>query len=131
MATAAQHRAKWLHNRAFLATIDDAFADWMATVMFYTALHAVETLFAHDGTHVHGGHGPRNQTLKTYNRYKQVWKHYRPLFDAARTTRYEADANEWIAVQDVKSRLASDLYRVEASVVKLTNQPLELARLWP
>lgn len=42
MATWKQHQEQWLHNRDFLYSIvqrDDC-PDWLATISFYTALHA-------------------------------------------------------------------------------------------
>lgn len=130
MATPAQHKSKWLHNRQFLGTIADEFPDWMVTVMFYAALHAVENLFAHDGTRTHGGHTARNQTLKTVQRYRNIWRHYRPVFDAARTTRYEVETIFWVPAEDVKTKLSSHLYAIEASVLKLTGQSDRLESIW-
>lgn len=125
-----RHREKWLHNRRFLSTIADEYADWMVTVVFYTALHAVETLFAHDGVTVLTGHTGRNQTLKTVNRYKQIWTHYRPLYDAARTARYDATPTGWLPVRDIKSRLILNLYALEKSVLKLTESANQLDAVW-
>ena len=68
MAKQAQHKQKWLHNRAFLETIADDYPDWKATVMFYVALHIVEVLFARDDTRPHSSHAARNETLKTVHR---------------------------------------------------------------
>lgn len=130
MATQSEHNAKWRHNRAFLGTIGDEYADWMIVVMFYAALQAVETLFAHDGTRVHTGHEDRNRTLKTVNRYKQVWRDYRPLYDAARTARYDPTPEEWLSAADVRTRLSRHLYGIEQSVLKLTGSADRLEPLW-
>ncbi len=130
MATTVEHKNKWLHNRAFLGTIEDRYADWITTVMFYTALHAVETLFAFDGTRSYGGHMVRNRTLKITHRYKQVWRNYQPLYDAARAARYDPEPIAWVPLDDIKTKLAPFLYRVEISVLKLTGANEKLPPIW-
>lgn len=121
MGTQAEHRVKWAHNREFLGTIEEKYCDWMVTAAFYAAVHAVETLFAFDGVGNHTSHMDRNQTLKTINRYRKIWQHFRPLWGAAQTSRYECTSTSWIPVEDVKRRLVGvHLYGVEASVLKLT-----------
>jgi hypothetical protein len=102
----------------------------MVVATFYAAVHAVETLFAFDRTRIHGSHTDRNQTLKTVQRYQAIWRHYRPLFDAARTARYEVEARLWISVEDVKTRLVQELYGVERSVLKLTGSTDGLSPVW-
>src|SRR5438105_3378874 len=101
---ARQFEAKWLHNRRFIATIADTYPDWMVTVVFYTAMHAVQTLLATDGAGVPGTHAARNQTLKGTRRYQKIWEHYRPLYDAAIVARYHCsdDPGAWIPLRDVK-----------------------------
>ncbi len=113
-----------------MSTITDDYADWMVVVVFYTALHAVETLLANDRITVIAGHTARNQTLKSVNRYKQVWTHYRPLYDAARTARYDPTPTAWLPVQAIKSRLVVDLYALEKSVQKLTGSTTQLDPVW-
>ena len=130
MANKAEHQSKWLSNRQFLATVGQAHPDWMATVIFYTALHAIETLFAHDGTRVFPGHTERNQTLKTVNRYKNLWMHYRPLYDAARTARYDPIPSTWMTAPDIKAHLVKHLYAIEKSVQKLAGLSLQLDPVW-
>ena len=98
--------------------------------MFYTALHAVETLFAADNIGAHPGHGERNNTLKTTNRYKAIWAHYQPLFGAARTCRYDPNGVEWISAQDAKKKLSAYLYRLENSVLKLMGSDQNLGPIW-
>ncbi len=98
--------------------------------MFYSVLHAVEAVFVHHGIRVHGGHEARNQTLKRYNRYKEIWRHYRPLYDAARTARYEADAGEWMPVDKVKGELAKHFYGLERSVARLLGAGNPPPHLW-
>lgn len=132
MPNQSPREAKWLHNRQFVAQIPDDYADWIVTAMFYTALHAVEVLFAHDHTRAHANHTERNQTLKRIRRYEKIWLNYRPLLDASRTARYDVNApSSWLPVADVKSHLAQKLYNVERSVLKLTGASREsLDPIW-
>jgi hypothetical protein len=130
MASKTEHQSKWFHNRQFVKSVPDTYADWMVTVMFYASLHAVEVLFAHDGTRTYAGHTDRNQTLKSVNRYKQIWANYRPLFDASRTARYDPTLASWLPVERVKTQLVKHLYALEQSVLRLTGMPNDLVPIW-
>ena len=103
----------------------------MVTVMFYAALHAVETLFAHERVPPPTGHTRRNQTLKRLSSYKPVWTHYRPLQDAARTARYEPAPIQWIPVEQVKTRLAGHFYELERIVQHMIGVSGPLPPVWP
>jgi hypothetical protein len=86
MATASEHKQQARHNREFLETIEKTrFPDWAATVIFYTAVHLVQMLFASKGGRG-GSHMRRNQTLRQH--YPGVWKHYQPLYSYSRLSRY-------------------------------------------
>ena len=68
------------------------FADWVSVVAFYKALHIVEALFSHEPSIRHGGnHEVRERHLKTNGKFKEIYKHYRPLWAAATVARYLAD----------------------------------------
>jgi hypothetical protein len=62
------------------------FPGWVTTVAFYKALHVIEALFAVDGAG-RGGHTDRheerNSRLRETRRYQQLWKFYRPLYQAS------------------------------------------------
>ena len=49
MSRLHDHRDRWLHNRAFMATLPDEYPDWMVTASFYSAIHAIGALLAADG----------------------------------------------------------------------------------
>jgi hypothetical protein len=66
--------------------IDD-FPQWATTVAFYTALHVIEAVFAHDNRHT-DDHAQRNRLLKTNQRYRHLWQHYRPLWNDSLIARY-------------------------------------------
>lgn len=120
----ADHRARWLHNRAFIAILPDEYADWMLTGAFYAAVHAVESLIAFDRLPNHASHETRNRTLKTVRRYQQIWKHYHELYNGSQTSRYHCDPNAWIPAQDIKQIwIPHYLYPIERSVLKLIGDP--------
>jgi hypothetical protein len=69
----------------------DEHLPWVVTVAFYRALHIIEAVFAADSkspmAHT-DDHKIRNRLLKTTNRYRQLWRMYRPLWEASLIARY-------------------------------------------
>jgi len=88
------HIDKAEHNRKFLETICqyvERFADWVAVVAFYSALHYVEALFFRfqPSGQKHGtSHEMRERLLKSQRRFKKVARHYWHLWQAATIARY-------------------------------------------
>lgn len=123
MISPKSHREKWLHNREFLTTIPDSYADWIVCVAFYAALHCIEVLFEHDGLGPSADHGLRNRKLRQANRYKKIWANYRELTDASQIARYHIGLENWISVKDAKEIFVGHhLYQIEKSVAKLMNE---------
>ncbi len=119
MANNQSHMTQWKHNRSLLDHVPTVYPDWLVTIAFYTALHAIDALLAYDHIAVHS-HDTRNTTLKQTNRYDYIWKHYAPLHDRSRKVRYLAKPSEWIQPQDIHPKvLKSYLYPIEGSVKKL------------
>ncbi len=133
MSRQTLHRRKWSHNREFLTTIPDKYSDWMVTVAFYAAVHCFETLSAKDKNSPHASHRERLRTLKNAKRYAQIYKHFRPLYDAASGVRYDADFKDWISAEDAKKVFARHhLHQIEVSVQTLTGDTSKLTPLnWP
>lgn len=120
MADGERHIKQWLHNRQFLATIDPSYNDWIVTVSFYTALHAVDVLFATDKRFNITSHDARNGTLKRVKRYEKIHKHYSPLYRLSQTVRYYASPDKWVAHDQIQAQvIRSHLYPLEQSVKKL------------
>mgnify|MGYP001025035447 CR=1 FL=1 len=127
MTDPQRHIRQWLHNRGFIATIEPRFHDWIVTATFYAALHAVDTLLAHDQNSRVVDHASRNDVLARTNRYQQIHRHYKPLYMLAQSVRYLAAPEKWIPFEKVESHvLHRYLYPIEASVQKLINQQLDL-----
>lgn len=133
MSRVENHIRRWRHNRKFLGQIPDGFPDWMVTATFYTAVHAIEALFAHDKLPASSNHDNRRQVLRSVNRYQQIYKHFDPLYQASRVARYQCDPNSWLPVEDVKSELIPRyLYPLEQSVRKLIKEQATLFEpVWP
>lgn len=124
------HYKRWLHNRSFVSMLPGSHCDWMLTGAFYAAVHAVESLVAHDSLPNHTSHEGRNRTLKNTNRYRKIWKHYHVLYNASLTTRYHCDPNSWIPLEEIKEKLIlKELYPLEKSVLKLTDREEELPKI--
>ncbi len=122
------HLNQWRHNRAFLATIEPNYPDWVVTVTFYTALQAVDALLMHDKVERITSHDSRNDVLIRTQRYQQVWRCYRPLHDLSRTVRYLARPEVWVPwsalTGDVLTRY---LYPLERTIERLMKMDLGLA----
>jgi len=133
MTPQTSHLEKWRHNRRFLAVIPDEFSDWIVIVAFYAAIHCVEALFEHDKNPPATSHDVRNRILKSTNRYKHIWKHFRPLWDASMGVRYYIGPSVWIDASNAKVVFVQrHLYEVEKSAFKLqgkaTPEPVDWSR---
>lgn len=131
MASKQQHINQWKHNRNFVATIATEYHDWIVTVLFYAALHAIDALLMHDGQPV-TSHIKRNELLRSDDRYQEIYAHYEPLYTLSRTVRYVADPRKWIPPQQVKIDVVQrHFYPIEGLVLKLIGEsfqfdPLEI-----
>jgi hypothetical protein len=70
---------------------DRRFGDWVATVVFYAALHIVDAmLFSDPKSPVKHGtaHHDRKDTLEGTTHYQHIYKHYSILFRATKVARY-------------------------------------------
>lgn len=109
MPNSKQHKKKAEHNRAFLDSItDDRFADWMAVVAFYTAVHLVERLrtLNHNASEQHSrDHQHRREFVQS--QHKQIHTAYHELFNASLIARYQTvnSFQTQLNVKDIKTRL--------------------------
>jgi uncharacterized membrane protein YecN with MAPEG domain len=104
------------------------FPDWIVTVGFYVALHAVDALLQHDNVRGIVSHETRNDTLKQVNRYRFIYIAYRPLYDLSRRVRYLANPTDWVPSALIEKQvLAKNLYPIEQSVTRLTGLNLNSA----
>lgn len=118
MANEQAHRLKADQNRDFLRTIGDGYADWLAVVAFYRAVHLVEAVFARDSIHS-TDHNGRNNLLK--RSYKPLWAEFKPLFDSSRLARY---SEKCISSREARENLlGKHLPALEAHVEALLAAP--------
>ena len=94
MPSKASHLCVVRENTATIEWIRKApspMPQWVVTVAFYKALHIVEAVFAADKNspirHA-DDHAQRNDVLRRENRYRHLWKHYRPLWNDSLIARY-------------------------------------------
>lgn len=118
MADAQMHLKQWLHNRDLIPKIPSSHNDWVVIVSFYAALQSVDALLAHDKIPVNN-HETRNSALANNNRYREVWRHYRQLYDCSITARYDADPESWIEASELQTEIFTRLYKIENSSFKL------------
>jgi hypothetical protein len=123
-----EHHGKWLHNRKFLGAIPDGHCDWLLTVAFYTAVHAVECLFAHDGKPNSHSHHDRTHALKINARYNTIFRSFRPLLEASYVARYDCDTGPlnlgsgkgWVTDSIVRREfICKHLAEIERIIIKL------------
>ncbi len=92
MPTAEEHLAIARRNErtlTYLLKDPRHHSEWIATVAFYTALHYVEAVFYCDMERTHGhNHETRDHLLKSDRRYQNIYRHYRPLWEASVVARY-------------------------------------------
>jgi len=75
------------------------FAPWVISVAFYKALHLVEGILFIDGIHsrerrpIHSQDHTERKNILRRNRYANLWKHYRPLYEASMVARYLCDTS--------------------------------------
>lgn len=121
MPSESAHASLVLHNVDVLGSLCErkGHHDWVSVVAFYTALHAVEALFARqkpDGR-AHGqSHENREHLLKSDHRYSNLYKHYRPLQGIATVARYLEDNRGRVGKKVPHGIACFDDYMSEADV---------------
>lgn len=126
MAEFSDHLEQWRHNRSFLSVIPPQYPDWIVTVAFYTAVHAVDSLLARDRQTV-TSHEARNDILIRTNRYQKIRTHCLQLYDLSRTVRYLAKPAKWVPTHLIMEKVIRELlYPIENSVQKLIEGELQL-----
>jgi len=121
MASSSGHLAQWQHNRELIPLIPRRYTDWIVTVSFYTALHAVDYLLSKDGVSTIVDHRSRNSVLLTTNKYNFICKRYLQLFDLSQTVRYLAEPAAWVPFNKIESDVFGRyLYPIEESVRRLS-----------
>lgn len=120
-----------VHNQSLidhLLDIKEDYPDWLTTVAFYKAVHIVEAVFCHSEIGHCYTHSERENILKSTNRYKQIYKYYRPLQTASLVARYleppqkgsdVRNFSEYLSPEQVVNQMLNRcLKEIEASALK-------------
>lgn len=115
MPDLATHRQQAAHNHQvslYLQQVGDTYLDWVVTVMFYTALHLVDQVLAHNASIHPRNHRQRHSAMGQQPDLAPVYRDYRELEHQSRRSRYEGAR---FTAQEVQ-RLAIRLDRIERVV---------------
>lgn len=86
---------QWKRNRRCCASLDRQFVDWQITLIFYTALQAINAAAAHLGEKP-CDHKSRNDLVKFNEAFAPVRTKYLLLYRLARFTRYDPKPDAWL-----------------------------------
>jgi hypothetical protein len=108
------------------------FHDWITIAAFYKALHIVEAVFYNNNEIRHGhNHENRESFLKTNNKYRKIYMHYRPLWAAATIARYLEgpridtvnNFSDYLSPEEVVTQMLNNhLQQIEKSAKKFLSQ---------
>lgn len=88
MPSRDDHLAQAQHNLLFAESIDAVqYSDWVATALFYAALHYVDAFLDTKGHHP-GKHDVRDGFVAKVQELRPIHSHYRALKDSSRNARY-------------------------------------------
>ncbi len=112
------HQQQVGHNRqvsTYLQLAGDTFLDWVVTVMFYTALHLIDQVLAHNAGLHPRNHRQRHAAMSQQPALAPVYRDYRELEHQSWRSRYEGAR---FTAQEVQ-QLASRLNRIEQVVKQI------------
>ena len=88
MPSRDDHLRQAKHNLEFGESLDAVrYSDWIATALFYAALHYVDAFLATKGHHP-GRHDVRDGFVAREKELRPIHHHYRALKDSSRNARY-------------------------------------------
>lgn len=87
------HLTQAQHNREFAESLDPAkYSDWVATALFYAALHYVDAFLATRNVHP-GRHDVRDHYVEKVTELRPISDDYWALKNSSRTARYYPPAS--------------------------------------
>ena len=130
MGTVDQHIKQWQHNRCLLSTLPPECPDWIVTISFYAALHAIDAMLHTQGVFNFNSHSTRHEVLINITQYEFIAKKQLPFYNLSRTVRYTADPTKWVPLALVEKEVFGRyLYPIENSVFKFMGKPYEFERI--
>ena len=126
----ADYVKQWKRNRQCCSTIDSQFRDWQVTVVFYTALQAVNAAAAKLGEKP-SNHTDRNNLIKNNEVFAPLRQQYLLLYRLSRFTRYDPKSDNWLPKKYVTAQALVDdvLLPIERHVENILGTPLSLGNL--
>jgi len=111
MPSQNSHLSTAIDNRllALFLLEDERSLAWSVTVACYCGLHLVEAAFAANGEHC-DDHRQRNERLKNERSLQNLWRHYRPLYDASLRARY-LTTDEGSAEEQIRESVGAEAIR--------------------
>ncbi len=120
------HIRQWVHNRSLIGLVPASHPDWIVTVAFYSAVHAMDAALAFEDV-ITWNHETRFEAIAGINRLAKARKLYHTLYDLSRKVRYSGDPNSWIAPGDIEAKVVrGHLLPIEKSIEGLLGQDLKL-----
>ncbi len=114
MPTKAEHISKAELNEAFADTVSrTSYLDWAVTVLYYAALHYVDSVLAVSGEHP-TKHKDRHPLIRTNATLRTIHGEYRTLETLSWNARYGAMAikpEDWKQAQDEFGPLRAHIRR--------------------
>lgn len=102
------HQQQAEHNRAALAHLSrpgDDYLDWVATVLFYTALHIIDQVLAHRARLHPASHRERRLAIQRDSALRPVFFDFAELEHQSRRARYECVPFNSAEIAALQSRL--------------------------
>jgi hypothetical protein len=123
------HIAQWKHNRSLIPQVPATHPDWIVTVAFYVAVHAVDSVLEFEESPA-CNHETRFKAIAKINRMRKIGELYHPLYDLCRKIRYTADPNQWIRPENIyKYVIKGYLLPLERSAINLLGKTIDLPEI--
>jgi len=124
-----RHIVQWKHNRDLIGQLPASHPDWIVTVIFYTAVQAVDAVLAFEEVTA-WNHDKRFKAIASLNRLSKLGRNYHTLYDLSRKVRYMADPNLWIPPNQIdKAVVRGLLLPLENSAATVLGRDLTLPEL--
>lgn len=90
MPSEQQHTEKYKHNQKILSNslFDSNYNDWKITVIFYSAVHIIETFLSKVKVHT-SSHKERHKAVRQYRVLREIADEYQTLYMLSIQARYD------------------------------------------
>ncbi len=122
MPTQQQHLAQAKHNEDFVNSFDlptTHYLDWVATGIYYAALHYVESYLALQGKHPRSDKY-RDEMFQQLRDLRAIYADFRTLRDYSRAARYDIQK---FSATEVESMIRNELNAVRQHITTISKSP--------